>query len=148
MNDRPSWMNRPSLEGIRDPIRTGPPAELEGRYVPYKSCQPGAVLSFELVRARPDQFPGCEVPYFQPIVPYFLGDTQLALCCPSISLTVFLEGERLTKLRALLRARRIEAFYEWDHIAPLFDPEDAVITLMRIEFSGDVGTIRSLTTKP
>lgn len=141
MNDSPSWMNNPQLSGVSDPIRSGPPHVGDGEYTPCKACSPGAVLSFEIVRARPEQDRGCEIPYFQPIVPHFLGDSLLALCCPAIALTVFIEGRNLTRLRAMLRARRIEALYEWDGKAPLADPNDAVITVMRVELSSDVSAI-------
>lgn len=114
----------------------GQPEEETG-YRAFKPCSPGDVLSVELVPADATR-PGYEISYFQSWTVRFLGDTMLAILCPSSQLVVFIEGRKLGELRARLRERRIAAIYEHNQAThgPVAD-DAASVTTIRVELSND-----------
>lgn len=126
-----------------DPFRSGPPAARDDGYQPFKQCQPGSVMSFDLVPAGSDKH-GYEISYFQNWVIRYMGDWMIGILCPSTSTNVFIEGRNLGNLRQLLRQRRVEAIYEYhpDRHGPL--PNDApVVTEIRVEINNDLDAIHN-----
>ena len=129
------------LSSGRDPFPSGPPVAEGKEYVPFKQCQPGSVMSFDLVPGNCDQ-PGFEISYFQNWTIRYMGDWMIGILCPASNTNVFIEGRNLGNLRQLLRQRRIEAVYEYNPELHGTLPNDApAVTGIRVEIANDLNAI-------
>ena len=117
--------------GATDPFDS----EDDGTYLPWVTCQQGAVINLKIVPAQSTGEPVRHIPYLQPItIEHHRATDQLCLLCHSTGMTISIEGRGLEELSDLIAEKRIKVITVFDPaIYPQSGNEESIISSVSFE---------------